>query len=781
MKSFYEITKENINEYTQYNKTYFTIDEVSSYIFSYEYNKENESFSYSYLYKQTISNIEKTQNKNSYISYLVDLSTINVDASYFENIVDKNVIDNNLLVLSMLDEKMYYNTNLDIPKYQYNNIIFINNEKDIIPLTYNIKNIDSSLTLTNDEINIKIDNNTIKEDNKKLISDYTLLNKSTNNTPGLFKIDNDTLIIENDTISLSYTIQDTINDIDDHIDIMSNIINQTSYNLTNVIGTFKEYMLYDKRYSCNTNIKYPIYYSNNVKNDILMKETIERDNEQNISDHYYLYYIDYDQKFFDLKIKFVYNYLSPNLMNFNPFNEKYLNIEISIEGNENDDPKLTQVKNCIKFNINKSYIYNSGVYDFNEESNNVYGHINYICHFSIDNNSLYKIKDLNDKYIITINIYYNDTYIKSESSTKVKLILFIDNTKNTIFNKILYHNYDVGFNYDGIGNQIGICFYNSQNQKPIFLRYANDGKDLIHNHISNNIFEKYYNDINDTPGLTSVSRNLNNINSNNIIEGFYLYKDKDFKYNSDINIINIKNKYKDYLKYCFNETYNICGYGLRHGDCYPPSYNELAIIVKYGFDYYIINDFDYLMSSSISKEENNIRIFGLSKTTNNYGRLSLKVGETIVDFDGNYHDFTNSSININNLKWLSVFKLPDFSILNGDNYYLSYDKESNYEIVDYSTKSIVKIRIKCYNSQFNLKSLNNRFYIYCKDKNVTYSKIDIEEISKDIYELSFIINTYIDYYNNFDIYYYDSDPSFNTDLFNNVKYRRLCRISVKID
>ena len=75
----------------------------------------------------------------------------NFELTYLINEVgkssNKEKLSSNMIIASMLDDKMYYKENNNIPTYQHNNIVLINNEKDIIPLSFNVKNINSALTI----------------------------------------------------------------------------------------------------------------------------------------------------------------------------------------------------------------------------------------------------------------------------------------------------------------------------------------------------------------------------------------------------------------------------------------------------------------------------------------------------------------------------------------------------------------------------------------------------------------------------------------------------------
>ena len=143
--------------------------------FSYYYH-ENNPLSYTYV---SYNDIQSDTLSTSYRSYKIDLATLNFDLSnikdsgLFKDNNNNTLIDNNLLVVSMLDDKMFYDRNASKTSYQYNSVLFINNENNIIPLSLNIQDINSALTIENNEIQTKIDDNTIVDVDGELNADYT--------------------------------------------------------------------------------------------------------------------------------------------------------------------------------------------------------------------------------------------------------------------------------------------------------------------------------------------------------------------------------------------------------------------------------------------------------------------------------------------------------------------------------------------------------------------------------------------------------------------------------
>lgn len=809
---------------------------------TYYIDSEEETISYSYLYSQTYTS-EFENNYISYNSFNIELATINFDLSYIDILKNfKNNIDNNLLVVSMLDDKMYYDRNSNKSSYQYNNILYINNDKDIILLSSNINNIDSPLTIIDGEIQIKIDGHSIINENKQLVADYNTFNLANSNTKGIFKVDNESLMLENNKVTLSYSIADVVDNIDDHINIMNSVISQSSYNLEKVQLVFREYPLYDKKYSCNIDDESTLYYSGQNVNDIEMYDRNENTNN--------FYHIDYDEKYFKIRIKILYNYMSSNITDYNPFNEKYLNVvieettDILSENLFNKDGELYTkyyLPDYITFNRDKSYIYNEGIISFDQKTNNIYGEINYICYFNINQEAIYNQLNKmnfenNPKFIdFKITINYNDSYINIDSSTFANLEMFINmNKDNLSLHKILYHDYEVGFNYNKIGKQIGICMIpNSEyyEEKPIFLKYIIGENNYTINYISNDIFKNYQNNVikstgNYTNGFDSSNLG-NSIVNQNINDDIIYYKDIDIEdinsnisglrhyYNNSGNkyvneLYNVNKIYKYYSKYCFNDTYNVFGNGLRKGDCYVPCCDELMLFYKYGFYPYLnyIEDEQYdnsdttiFDSSTLYYDNTNWYMYSLFipkniTSTNHVNIKPRKIGLLKIDEYGRYiSEGTTEHISIN------CFKIPDYSVINNNYYSVIFDEEDNCEVINYSTKNDVYINIKKYkNTRFSLED----FIILYDTDNIEISPLRYSTINskENIYQIKFTINKFKDYMNCFDIYFKDTDEGFNQIGIKNYKelsleeieninqigqgntityYRKLCRISTKIE
>ena len=712
---------------------------------------------------------------NAYEYTPISLSTINFDLTYtlnnLQNINQENketLIEGNSLVVSMLDDKMYYNRNTSKSSYQYNNLLFINNEKDIVPLSLNIQNIDSALTINNGEIQLQIDNNTIIDKNNELSAYFANLKISENDIPGIFKVDNNSLIIEDNQVNISYNITEMINDLDDHILDMNNIIDQCSYNLNQIIkNNFKDYPLYNYRYTCNIDQKHNLYYYDDHFNNDIMK----------MNDNMYYHFIDYYQKYFKVKIRLLYNYSSSHTGDFNAFDENNLNIVI--ENNSNDTINI-DATNYIEYNANKSFIFDTNVTSFEEETKNIYGEIDFMCHFNILNDKLYDyIDNLSETpnhlpFKITFNYY--DPNININTYTIASFDLCIDtNYKKDQIHQILYHDYNVGFNYDKIGKIVGICMIPTSNNysgKSIFMKYFKGEKNYVINRISNDIFNNIDNIFMNNINISNV-QHIQLFNNNSIINNsFILYKDINPENSNFINLLyNTKSKFGNNLEYAFNNTYNIYGNGLRKGDCYVPNIYELSIFYQYGFNYYI-NEIDTFDSSTLRKNNDNINFYSINCGNNSANISENKVGLLKINENGEYVVSGGNNVKTQHQS-VSLFKLPDFSVLSSPKYYLQFNENENCELISYSTNNKIDINIKSYNPE----NQNINFILKYDKTNLNLSPITIKS-NNDIYTLSFEILKYDNLLNDIEIYYHDLDNGMNVDDENAM--RKLCKLSLKI-
>ena len=243
-----------------------------------------------------------------------------------------------------------------------------------------------------------------------------------------------------------------------------------------------------------------------------------------------------------------------------------------------------------------------------------------------------------------------------------------------------------------------------------------------------------------------------NMNYNNAVNNYYFM---DHNIHNDI----------------FDNIYNYRKSGLQFGDFYTPSIQNYLMLYKFN----IIN----LLNENIYNDYNNSTYYLSScQFYKNVNMPNIR-NQYIVDKDFNilYTEDNNESMYI----W-PFFSIPDYSIINSDDYYVIFDEKDNCDYVDYYTsinKNYININIKYYKhdsiDDLNLMSNNSKFKI---DESYTFADIDNNIISLkiNIYSIRLLQKN-----NTFIIYYKDSEDYLNNYKINNNYYRILCKISLKIE
>lgn len=271
------------------------------------------------------------------------------------------------------------------------------------------------------------------------------------------------------------------------------------------------------------------------------------------------------------------------------------------------------------------------------------------------------------------------------------------------------------------------------------------------------------------------NKNNNFIEVENIDSSIYdyeLYKLKEENYNIGTNIYlkNISDNndfYSNYQKYfnskqilntssCFPEIDKIYGNGLSKGDYYLPNLFEYYVIKK------INKNEDYFLLTTSYTYDNNIDKYNIIG-----GHLNNEDSENIL------HEITKDEAD--NLYKLpesyAIFKIPDYSLLVSDNYYMYFDEENNYYIIDYFGDYInggyLSFNIK---KNYSFENIENDLEI----KNNNFNDIDNKNKKIDI-KANNIINIKTNL-QEFFICYKDSDPDMN--IINN-EYRILCKVFIK--
>ena len=267
--------------------------------------------------------------------------------------------------------------------------------------------------------------------------------------------------------------------------------------------------------------------------------------------------------------------------------------------------------------------------------------------------------------------------------------------------------------------------------------------------------------------------NLNYIEVENINSSIYdyeLYKLKEENYNIGTNIYfkdisgnsDFSSKYQKYFNSkqilntssCFPEIDEIYGDGLSKGDYYLPNLFEYYVIKKINK-----NEDYFILTTSYTYDDN------MDKYNIIGGQLNNEILEDLS------HEITKDEAD--NLYKLpesyAIFKIPDYSLLVSDNYYMYFDEENNYYIIDYFGDYInggyLSFNIK---KNYSFENVENDLEI--KDNNfntINDNKIDIK--ANNIINIKTNLQEFF-------ICYKDSDPDMN--IINN-EYRILCKVFIK--
>ena len=766
---------------------------------------------------------------NSELSYSnVGLSLSTMPQSYLMSYSNNDKLNTNSLIISLLDDRMYYGKSY-FPKYSYqkNNLFFIDNEKNIIPMSYNVR-FQDHLNILNNKINLKIDNSTIFDAIGYISADRSKIHR-VGNEIGIFRPDYSSLIM-NDVHQLTIS------------NSFLNIINDSKYNASNFKKMLKNYQVrIDEAtshgfYRYFTRYKFP---SCEISGKTVMFKDERKFNELSVNDSKVNEtYIDYNCKWFKIFIKFKYDYLSTNIVSIIPF--------------DSDNFKLTYPTNGFNVDFQKSYILNHkitnvipsgqelGIYEIS-------GTFDYILHFNVLEDN-YTDKNYNDNY----HPYKDNSKVTisyGNESVVINIYRLVDNnSKNNLYD-ILYHDYNCGFNTNGNGQKIGICcipknFYSNIEDmktcvKPTYIYLNGNNKfnfnlskttelmnsSSISTQLSQVFSSGTYNTITGD-GNTKTGNEIDGIGIKKVVypqndAQSYIYKDKNHytstynngylykkfieptsdgisteistdgsqykghvKYNSsnrkfefnniqgitkpyNTKLLQSQNNFK-YSKECFNEIYNIFGSGLRYGDVYVPSLSEL--ITAYSF-----RVFDLLtaMSSKISiptSEEYQTYFSSDIKRSGTIGSQSIElVG---INTAGKINVESANDLNNKSICTLPMFKVPDISILNGNNYQILYDENDNCELIDYRmdfASNDLYLNVKKY-----YNNISNNSFIYTSDGCHIY---DYQFINDNTLKIGISI---LNRSNMIYLCYEDSDSAFNTFQINNKRYRILCKINIKI-
>lgn len=433
--------------------------------------------------------------------------------------------------------------------------------------------------------------------------------------------------------------------------------------------------------------------------------------------------------------------------------------------------------------------------------------------------SKFKKKDLSDiNYINVNNSYinlfdYNSSILTKNKVKNVNKDVFI-NFDLESFENVFMTNQKIDFNFSNEA-KLGetetfdrILTFNYNNithglfENPGTLKYPEQLKkrDL------NFIYKKYSDTIHeDNPKYPTI--NKYNATSNLYLNMAFL----DTRYgtlklsecitkdeNNNNDTYKIINNYfvLDYKKHdiIFNDVYNYRKVGFLKGDFYTPCVQDYLLMNLFNVKNYLT----YNIYKKYVKyfNENNVRFL-----TNQFKEKNGQIFQYVLDVNNVdeyrlnfYYDREGDDPTKKKCIW-PIFRIPDYSIINSNDYIIIYSNKENCEYIDYYISTLERtttIYINC-RVYFKTDNLNlTNFEIYNEDfEKITYIKIteaNLIDRNNDIYQLAIYIEpshseiSVIEKMNKFYICFEDSEPYLNHKKINDDTYRRiLCKVYVKND
>lgn len=693
-----------------------------------------------------------------------------------------NSIKSNSLVLSVYDEHVYRSDNDSIYSYQFNNILFINDNKEFYPLTYSINNINSAFTINKNKYTVRIDNNTINEKDNVLYGSYNHVPIAKNHIGGRSSYDNSTLTLDKNRLSFTTTIINKINLINDYLrsnefDVKLNIYNNVLENLKtkNAKYLLPIYNIEDNDHALTLNKNHVTYKDNKE-----IKYNIDLDTNNIIK-------IDYGVNEFNLILRFTYKYISDRDIDYN----YYVNLANNIVENN-----IIISNGKIYINKSKSYIFDitKTYFKLNDNSDiEITSEFKYNINFKINYNNI------GDKYLnFNINVLNNI----------LEFILLLD-TQDRLskVGNILYYDRYHGYNFNEYGKQLGICLYpqnyfvnndseyiTAKYNDNIYLYNINDEINTVSDNIKTYkkpVYVKMTDNCIDVINININQNNINNItiNGNNCLTyaSFYTEEIQDeetdttiYTYNLTYKILNLDES-SNYYSLPLSLNYNMQNDIIINRDFHV---NELFNYPNTSDNHYVFpyinydNSFNYvninntlgsiyplsMNSSLLEKNINSNEIyylpslydlevfngFGLQYFLKNNENESIDLSSKIFYRDNDHiynciiqqdNKVVPNTINVSaskstNIKTILLFTIPDLNILYGDKYYIIYDIDKKHDIIrSLNNESFVKLNMQrigitttppiYIKLQYTTKKNNvniDHEYIYCSD---TVSNVNV--------------------------------------------------------
>ena len=636
----------------------------------------------------------------------IDLSLSERDITSLLNISNSpallNSVRPNSLVLSIYDENIYRPSNDVIYSYQFNNLLFVNNDREFKPLTYNINNINSAFTIDKNKYTLRIDNNTIIEKNNVLAGSYNHIPIAKNHIRGRSSYDDSTLTLDRNRLTFTNKIIDKINIINDYL--KSNEFNVKLNIYTNVLENFK---------IKNTRYLLPIYSINDSDNALTLntnhitykdKKEITYDISVNTNN---LIKIDYGIDEFNLILRFNYKYISDRNIDYNYYTElinKLLENNIIISNNK------------ISIDKDKSYIFDITKTYFDLDDNldiEITSEFKYNVNFKIN------YRNIGDKYLtFNINILNN----------VLNFILLLDTqSKLSKVGNIIYYDRYHGYNFDEYGKPLGICIYpqnyfTNVSGSVISVSYHDNNVYYCEmedegNYISDDM-KKYKKPIyvkmsDDYIDVINVNINKNNIK--NII--YNITNNFTYAYFHITTVEEIDDENQVNTEYYYNLTYKTT-----HFDSTKKYYNvPLSLNGNIQNNVIVNKDFTITYLYKYPKPRNNTYVFPYINYNNNNFEY-INPTNTISSINSIYSFSLNSSLFENNINSNEIYYLPslyDLEVFNGFGLQYFLKKDGN-ESIDLSSKIFYKAGDMIYNYKIQE---NNR---------IIATNIDVEENSVDL-------------------------------------------------
>ena len=421
--------------YDQISKLGYTNDTYSYYIYSYKFNNEDLNISY---------NIKYTYNNLTYITY-----TYNYSYTY--------------LINQFENEYIYVNSyNLD--KANYDKGIY---KSDLD--TLQIKN--NSLSINQKYVNILYNNlfkkyidlyNDIEGQYNEIVLKSSLITSYAFNSKPI------------DDLSLLFSTSEDIIYFDKTKKIKIN--NNECIEINKDIDEFNICIPFEYMYISHIGEINPIDLDKLLVNVLNKKGSSLEDLQGNFS-------ININGINYIIKNFFNYNNIFDEAFQINPGDRPYKNLlNFFYNINYNDLKDYYNINNNIIFDIDHSYIVDNKIQKYESITNKYYGKVKYVFNFKFNNDlkrTLNKL-ELNRFYQFDIVMFIKDSVLNNcniiNENYKLNFSFYISNIQKYIQTyDVLYHNYNVGFNFNKQGKRLGICFisenFNYDFPKPLFCKY----------------------------------------------------------------------------------------------------------------------------------------------------------------------------------------------------------------------------------------------------------------------------------------------------------------------